>query len=910
MRKIRRIIPALLAVACLLNTVWPLESEAQTISLSPEQQRLINQLPPSQRDAAMRQLRQLSQQAANTVARSPTTTVAGQSAQSLESAAAVSSSDEEPRLEPLSVVILSATAEDVPSGSTDTIDRRLELVAQLQRGNPYTLDYLGQLPLPGINSVSLAGLNEEQAALRLKADPALRGIDIGLILLPLTSVGLDALEPFGYELFDRADNTSPDTYGVPVPADYVIGPGDSLRIQLSGGRSAEYELQVQRDGSIQMPEIGPLQVAGMAFDQMRNHIRQRVSDQLIGTQANVSMGQLRVVPVFLVGEVDEPGSYTVGSLSTITSVLAVAGGIAPNGSLRRIQLKRKGRVVSTLDAYDLLLRGDTSNDVRVQSGDVIFVPPVGTRISVIGEVKRPAIYEYRGAANVGDIIGLAGGLLPTALTSEIRIERTDPESGVLTIDSAVDSQGSSRVKVLDGDVLRVPAGTLITENSVKLLGNVQRPDSYQWRPGLRLSDLIPNSRVLKPGSDLHYVLIRRELQPNVGPSVLSADLAAAWQLKGGVVDLELQSRDTVYVFDLNVGRAQYVAPLIQELELRSSAGQPVPVASIGGSVNAAGRFPIEEGMRIADLVRAGGGLAQSAYSGEAELTRYTIDIDGSRATNIISVDLDAALRGEANANISLQSFDYLNIRETPNWRDEEFVEIVGEVEFPGSYPIRQGETLLSVIERAGGVTDLAFPKGSVYTREVLKQREREQIDVLANTLESDLATLSLSDPGQSEAMSIGQALLRQLRNSQPVGRLVINLDGALGGRDAENIIVRGGDILRVPQTLQDVTVLGEIQYATSHVYSPDLSREEYIRRSGGTTAKADIKRIYVVRANGEVVVNTRSRFFSRASGAEIEPGDTIVVPLDTDKVRPLTLWTNVTQILYNIAIAARVASGL
>jgi len=357
------------------------------------------------------------------------------------------------------------------------------------------------------------------------------------------------------------------------------------------------------------------------------------------------------------------------------------------------------------------------------------------------------------------------------------------------------------------------------------------------------------------------------------------------------------------VFDLEVGREHIVSPLIDELRLRSSRTQPLPVARIGGRVNADGEYPLERGMRIADLVRAGGGLDESAYLGEAELTRYELVNGEARKTELIEVDLEAALAGDPAHNVTVQSFDYLNIKEIPRWRDQEFVEILGEVAFPGRYPIKQGETLRHVLERAGGLTDMAFAEGSVFTRQALKEREREQLDVLANRLESDLASMSLSDPGQSEAVSTGRALLEQLRSAQPVGRLVIDLSSVVAGT-TDDLILRDGDRLIVPVQAQEVTVIGEVQYTTSHLHDPGLSREDYIDKSGGYTRKADKERTYVVRANGEVVVGRQSRFFARSSDLNIRPGDTIVAPLHADKVKPITLWSNATQIVYNLAIAA------
>ncbi|MEO0580440.1 MAG: SLBB domain-containing protein, partial [Pseudomonadota bacterium] len=334
------------------------------------------------------------------------------------------------------------------------------------------------------------------------------------------------------------------------------------------------------------------------------------------------------------------------------------------------------------------------------------------------------------------------------------------------------------------------------------------------------------------------------------------------------------------------------------------SGEPAAIVRVGGFVNQPGEYPLEVGMAVSDLLRAGGGLAESAYPETAELSRFSLSGAAERRTHLVDIDLAAVLGLDAAADVALRAADYLNIRQISRWSEQELIELRGEVRFPGEYPVSQGETLSSVLQRAGGLTDFAFPEGSVFTRVALREREREQLDTLANRIESDLAALALSDTAQTEALTIGRSLLAQIENTEPAGRLVIDLESVLTSVDGRDIFVRDGDVLFVPPRSQEVTVIGEVQYATSHLWEPSVTRDDYIDRSGGVTVKADERRIYVVRANGEVVVSNRSRFFSRSRGFDIRPGDTIVVPLDTDRVKPLVLWSSATQILYNLAIAA------
>jgi protein involved in polysaccharide export with SLBB domain len=300
-------------------------------------------------------------------------------------------------------------------------------------------------------------------------------------------------------------------------------------------------------------------------------------------------------------------------------------------------------------------------------------------------------------------------------------------------------------------------------------------------------------------------------------------------------------------------------------------------------------------------------MRDAAYVADAELTRYEIVNGEYRETELIPVNLAGLVRGDASADLTLAPYDFLSIKEVSRWRGEESVTLRGEVTFPGTYPIRRGEMLSSVLERAGGLTDLAFAEGSVFTRVELREREQRQIEVYADRIQRDLAALSIADPNSAATISTGQQLISDLRSATPTGRWAIRLDEIVAGRADADIVLKNGDDLIVPDLRQEVTVLGEVQYAASHVFDRSLGRDDYINRSGGLSQRADKKRIYVVRANGEVVADSGGGWFRRDSGANIRPGDSIVVPLDVDQ--PLVRWGAITQMIYNLSLgAAAVAS--
>lgn len=794
--------------------------------------------------------------------------------------------------------------------SAEEIARLSDVRERVLRRNPYKLDKWGILNVPELGPIPLGGLTAEEATERLAAEPRLQDYIVRVMRLPLRPVGTEALKPFGYDLFSGMPSTFAPATDVPVPAEYVVGPGDTIEVQLIGTTKGRYSLVVGRDGRINFPEIGPIAVSGRRFEEVRSEIEARVREQLIGSQASIGIGELRSIRVFVLGDVQTPGSYTVSGLSTITNALFVSGGVKKIGSLRSIELKRAGRTVTTLDLYDLLLHGNTSADARLLPGDVIFVPPVGTTVGLGGEVRRPAIYELKSETAAGQLLQLGGGLMPEADASIATINRVDERRARVTIDVDLTSAAGQAQLLRTGDTVRVPAIRPVLQDSVVVSGFVHRPGEYQFRPGMRLADVIPTLDELKPNADQRYVLVRRELPPDRRIRVFSANLERALTEPTSAQNFELAPRDQIYVFDVESGRDRIIEPLMRELRMQSRIDEPTREVSVAGRIKVPGKYPLEQGMRVSDLLRAGGSLDEAAYGGQAELTRYEVGEGEARQAELIKIDLRAVLAGDPSADMPLKPFDYLVIKEVPLWASQEEVEIRGEVRFPGRYPIHRGETLRSLMERAGGLTDLAFVEGAVFTREELKERERKQLQTLASRMESDVAQFSLmtaQETGKdaSQALTVGQSLLANIRNATSVGRLVIDLQRSMQAQPGseQDVVLKDGDRLLIPRITQEVTVVGEVQSATSHLYRTDLSRDDYIAMSGGLTPRADDDRIYVVRADGSVVARSGNAWFSGGS-VDIKTGDTIVAPLDTERMRPLPFWTAVTTIIYNLAIAA------
>ncbi len=805
------------------------------------------------------------------------------------------------------------------------------MMKEIRDHEPYQLTPGGDLDLPGFTPIPLLGLTAVDATLRLSIIPALQYLHVRVTLLPLKKSGEAALKPFGYTVFAQQaadyaainpmlNPTLSPLSNVPVPSNYQVGPGDTLGVQLYGNQNQLYQLTVGRNGQIDFPQLGPISVAGQLFSTVQSEIESRVAHQMIGVHASVTMSQTRSIQVFVMGDAFRPGVYTLSSLATVTSALYAAGGIAKTGSLRNVELIRDGTVVDKLDLYNLLIHGSTANDAMLRQGDVVFVPPVGRTVAIDGEVERPAIYELKNEIAPAQVVALAGGLRPNADIAAATITRILPDGKRVVLPLKLGPGGVAE-GLRNGDYIHIPRLKPSLDQAVRLQGNVYNPGVYPYVPGMRLTDVLRSVFELKPNSDLHYILIRRELPPDRHIEVIAANLTAALAHPHSAANIKLMPRDEITVFNLTANRAQIIQPILHAIRAESTAEQPEQVVSVKGQVNVPGKYPLEPDMHIAALIRAGGGLANGAYTGRAELTRYIVGPHGVRHTRIYAINLAQALAGNPRENIRLQPYDVLTVAEVSQWGRQPTVTLRGQVRFPGTYTIRPGETLKSVIERAGGLTKWAFPQGAVFTRVTLRRHEQHEMDRLAQRMRIELGVLALrasvtatggASGAAANTMIVAKSLLSELKSEQAVGRLVINLPKIIRepADSPYDVVLRNGDALIVPKFEQEVTVIGEVEDPTSHLYQPGVSRSAYIRMSGGFTSEAAPDKVYVVQANGSVVTHTGGNWWFSHSGTGIKPGDTIVVPINAEKMLPLPFWQAVTGILYNVAIAAAAVHAL
>jgi len=725
--------------------------------------------------------------------------------------------------------------------------------------------------------------------------------------------GEPPLPIFGHEVFSSSSPTTFAPIGnIPVPAEYVLGPGDTIELQLLRALGGRYQLTVNREGQVQIPEIGPIGVSGLRFLEAKALLEQTIAAQMPGTRGTVSLSALRSIQVFVLGEARRPGAYTISGLSTISHALLASGGVSLLGSLRRIELRRSGKLIKTLDLYEFLAKGDNSNDHRLLSGDVIFIPTVGSTVAITGNVKRPAIYEITAEATVESLINLAGGLMVSADRSRVTLNRISSERPLRELRSLNLFEYESLTKKLkNGDLLRIDQILPTITDHIELSGHVHRPGVRPYQKGMRLTDALPSPIELKLHADTRYVLIRR-IDPQSGrQTIFSADLELAYTTNVSDANPALERGDRIIVFERAKPRGDALEDVMSQKAAQATSQTPHEFIRILGNVKSPGTFPYEKGMTVEDAIfRAAGGLAERAYTFEAELIEFKINEKQIRQRTIVSMNLADILNKSSEAKTPLEPFMEIVVRSVPEWEPDSSVTLTGEFMFPGTYPIEEGETLLSVIRRAGGLRNSAFVKGAFFSREQLRLREIEQARRVQDDLRRAILAQqreALSDEAGPESARLQQLLelsLESIDKNPALGRLTINLEKILqeGESSQLNVVLRPNDRLFVPARSPEVTVIGEVFLSSSHLHEDGLRAADYIDYSGGFRSTADRGAVYVIRASGRATPISK---WGRTS-LKIETGDSIIVPLRLPTVRSSWLGTfsEATQIIYQLAIGA------
>ena len=682
---------------------------------------------------------------------------------------------------------------------------------------------------------------------------------------------------------------------VPVGPDYVIAPGDEIKIAVWGSVEGSWSAMVDRDGNISVPKIGTIAVAGLSFQQLKEVLEKELSKYFKDFQLNVTMGTLRTMTVYVVGNAEAPGAYLISSVSTIINALMIAGGPSKAGTMRDIQLKRKGETIAHLDLYDFLISGDKTKDQRLLPEDVIFIPPIGPIVGVAGNVDRPAIYEMKGKTTLAESIKMAGGVTAAAYLQRVQVERVFETQTKIVVDVNFEKfKGKYDVPLQNGDIVKIfPIVPLVT-NKVVLQGNVRRPGEYEWRPGMRAKDILPKGDDLLPDTFLDYALITRLVPPDNHQEYRSFDLGAVLFRSDAQNNVPLEPYDMVTVFN----KWEMV---------------PKEKVHIAGAVNKAGDFEFRPNMKLSDLLKLAGGLSKYAYGPKADLTRVTPMPTGP-LTQQMTVNPGEAIAGNPEYDITLQGDDFLLVKAVPDWHLYRTVSVSGEVNFPGNYAMGKGEKLSSLLDRAGGFTDKAYPRGATFTRLSVGYTQQQQIADMVNRLQREVLAASSAQVAGSQSTEDAQIAVTQANQMQATGRMVINVEEAKRTKNsALDIDLEDGDTLNIPTNPQTVQVLGAVYNQSTLVFEPAKDYSYYIDRAGGFTTTADKGQIYIVKVDGSSIKpgkgmfwNTSAHQWESGSPSQIEPGDIVVVPVKVETIAWMRNLTNLSQILYQATLGGAV----
>ncbi len=716
------------------------------------------------------------------------------------------------------------------------------------------------------------------------------------------------LKQFGYNFF------RPDMQGfaplsdIPVGPDYQIGTGDRIVMTAWGSLEGSYELEVNRSGELILPKVGPVKVAGTTFGQLPKLLTGHLAKVFRDFNLNITMGKLRMIKVYVVGEVKSPGDYSISSLSTLINALSAAGGPTTNGSLRSISIVRDGKQVDAVDLYSFFLKGDKSRDIRLQPGDTIFVPTVGPVAGIAGNVRRPAIYELKGEKNLKELLELGNGIVPTGYLQRMQISRVEANDKKIVTDINLDPKNSGKVldeltasiAIRDLDLVKIfPIdGTL--RGYARLEGYVLRPGDYSLKPGMRVENMLFQDNLL-PEYYTESGQIIRLMPPDFHPELIFFNVNRA-MAKDPEHNLELQEFDVVRIFSR------------WEME-------EMPRVRISGEIQKPGEYRYFSNMRVRDLLTFAGNTKLTAYLADAELTRLKLTTS-SVSSYPISVNLAEALKGNPQHNIPLEPHDELTVRKIPNWAEESdrYITLKGELVFPGVYPIFKGEKLSSVIRRAGGFSPKAHLKGAKFTRTLVRELQQKRMDEFIATAEMDINSKMsqlASTASSAEELAANKASIEGIKSSLQMlkavkaeGRMVIRLSQPETFTGSPyDIEIIGGDTLEVPQRSNSVSVLGRVTNPTNFVHTEGKDVEYYLDLAGGATRDSQDDAIYVIRADGSVF--SRQQYSSFASlvgsgfmGEKIDSGDAIIVPQRFEKTAWMRNVKDITTIISQIALSA------
>ena len=701
-----------------------------------------------------------------------------------------------------------------------------------------------------IRNASQAGVLTGNAARTAGEQERARRMNDGMMETPAVKVNdvlEDVIEPeaspvFGRNIFTNDNLTFAPSTNLPTPEDYRLGPGDEVIIDIWGNNQATIRQTISPDGTINIPDIGLVSLNGMTIRQADSYMKRKlgqiysVDGEDAKSEIKLTLGNIRTIQVNLMGEVAVPGTYYLSSLSNLYHALYRAGGVSDLGSLRDIQLVRKGKKVASVDVYDFIMNGKTPDNINLEEGDIIVVPAYARLVEVAGNVKRPMTYELRDGETVASLLDYAGGFSGNAYKENVRVVRQNgKEYQVYT----VDAPDYASFVLEDGDELTV--GQILDRyaNRIEVKGAVYRPGIYQLGNGVStVSQLIAKADGLKGDAFTNRALIHRERE-DLTLEVISVDVKGI--LNGTAADIELQKNDVLYI------------PSIHDL---SDIGD----ITVEGEVARPGAFVFADNTTLEDAIMMAGGLLESASTVKIDVTRRIKDASStSQSENIAEVFTFSFKDGyvlDGEPGFVLQPYDYIYVRRSPSYTEQISVEVRGEVVFPGTYNIsRRTERLSDVITKAGGINQWAYVKGARLSRK-MDEEEKARLQSTLEVMDSAKDSIDVSTLATAERYYVG-----------------IDMEAALAkpGSDVD-LVLREGDVLIVPQYNNTVKISGNVLYPNTVTYRPDMTVNDFVTMAGGYGFRSKKNKAYIIYMNGTV---SRARRYSKGV---VEPGCEIVVP--------------------------------
>lgn len=761
--------------------------------------------------------------------------------------------------------------------------------------------------------------NQAQVSQPLSAEP-----DLDFQQFVANSLGY-RLAIFGQNLFEGVPSTFAPLDSVPVTPEYLVGPGDELLVRGWGQIDiTNYRVVVDRTGAVYIPKVGSISVAGVRYDQLTDVLKQAIGRYYKNFELDVTLGRLRSIQIFVVGQVRRPGSYTISSLSTLVNALFASGGPSKRGSLRGIQLKRSGRVITTFDFYDLIAKGDKSKDAQLMPGDVIYVPAVGRLVAMAGSVNVPAIFELKDHDTLGDLIEYAGGLTSTAAGQQAIIERIDERQLRRADEFPLTAEGYKR-ELKDGDIVRFLHISARFENAVTLRGNVALPGRYPWQEGMRVKDLIPNRDFLiteeywrrqnslgqNPGRDT-FELEQQVLQPPPEP-------------------VQPQVPITSSVPNIPSGTTA-PAPVVQNVPAGPNligllgngvSNNPALAGSMGTGAAGMSQTRILGDQDLAQ--RVGRVEAQRLKQEELknQIKRSAAEINWEYAviqrldpkdltSHLVPFNLGKAISGDETQNLTLHPGDVITIfsqadMQVPIAQQSKFVRLEGEFGTAGIYQVESGETLRHLVKRVTNLTAQAYPFGAEFTRESVREDLQRRLDEYVTGLQRTVDSAVAVSPEDQAHIGAQRLMVDRMKQLRSTGRIVLELKpNASGVDDFPDMVLEDGDRLFIPFRPATVSVMGAVYNSNAFLYKPGKTVAEYLTLAGGPSRDGDKGHAFVLRANGATISNKHSSnlFVNDFNNLRLMPGDTIVVPEKLDRGAVLRGFKDWSTIFGQFALGA------